>query len=151
MPKAIAPKPLPVSYWMKRCEKLIEKNSGPVYKSGKFKGHSETDVLGWVIQLTREVDNYLQASAKNQKFDGNMALASYLGMVLVAWSVNVGRAKCYDENRPLKLRRMAYEKWYQYRTRMFQIMIDDMLIGEVWPDQKLRPPFGKGAKGGKFV
>lgn len=141
------------AHWLKLIEELILKHSSrEVIVRGKNKGHRMTDTVGWVEELTYICHKYLRRRNKGRDYDGNMALAALLGRVLVLWYCNVHRAKGFDPNRPLLNRKQVFTQLSRYRGRLVAGMSDDRLMGAVWgKQQQWNFPFGKGAKGGKFV
>ena len=81
----------------------------------------------------------------------NMALASLMGIILSAWYAQVHRAKGFDPNR-LLLRRSVFRRLTKFREQLISATTDDRIMGKVWgKGQQWNFPFGKGAKGGKFV
>lgn len=140
-----------LSFWLKRCEALIVRHSTSVRVRGKYKGHSSTDAVAWVIDLTKEVQAWIRRTRKGIGYDENMAIASSVGMILASWYALVHRAKTYDPNRPLKGRRQANRIVTDYRSILMRAVCDDATMGKVWSGQRFSLPYGKGAKGGKFV
>ena len=138
--------------WLRLVEMLIRRYSTKPRTRGKYKGHSSTDALAWVKSLAFICQVYImERSARGKVYDGNMALAALLGRVLVLWYCNVHRAKGFDPNRPLS-RRRVFTQLTQYKGELMAAMSDDRLMGAVWGQgQQWNFPFGKGAKGGKFV
>lgn len=118
---------------------------------GKYKGHSSTDAAAWVQELTAEVQAWIRRTRKGIGYDENMAIASTVGLILVTWYTLVHRAKTYDQNRPLALRRKANRLVTQYRGALMRAVCDDAVMGSVWAGQRFAVPYGKGARGGKFV
>lgn len=139
-----------VPAWMIRTQELIAKHSTSARTKGKYKGHSSTDSLAWVIELAGEIQLDIRRSA-TQDYDENMTLASRLGMVLVAWYVNTHRAKSYDTRRPVRHRQSADASVTTYRVDLTELMISDALMGTLFEDQPFQPPYGKLASGGDFV
>lgn len=136
--------------WLHGVESLIATHTTPARTHGKFKGHGETD-MRWVWELRKICHNYIKVHNRGRTYDGNMALAALLGRVLVLWYCNVQRAKGFDPNRPLS-RRAVFAKLAKYRGNLIAGMADDRLMGAVWgKGQAWNFPFGRGAKGGKFV
>lgn len=149
--KKITPVPkVPLAYWLSVVESLIGKHSTAPRKSGKHKGHATTDTQAWVRDLSRMVERYIGARNRGLSYDGNMAQAALLGLILSAWYANVHRAKCYDPNRPLRLRRQAYARLEQHRALLVRSLFDDRLMAKVW-GQSFNPPWGWDARGGAFV
>ena len=75
-----------------------------------------------------------------------------LGLLLVAWYAHVHRAKSFDPNRPLAGRRDAAHQRTRFLAELGAVLADDSVMGEVWgAKQEWNFPFGRGAKGGKFV
>ena len=105
--------------------------------------------MAWQLRLVTEVHEYIEATARG-RYDGNMRAAALLGRALVVWYCSVHRAKTYDENRPLAARREAARQLARYRAQLFAATQDDELMGQVWKHQRFHPPYGRGAKGGKF-
>jgi hypothetical protein len=142
---------LDLEFWLKRCECLIVKHSTAPRVRGKYKGHSSTDAAAWVRDLTDEVQAWIRRTRPGIAYDENMALASTLGLILSTWYALVHRAKTYDPNRPLKLRRKANRIVTDFRAELVRAVCNDALMGKVWSGQTFAPPYGKAAKGGKFV
>ncbi len=143
---------MPDAEWLKLVEYLIVRYSTPPRTRGKYKGHSSTDMLRWVWHLANVCEGYIRKrSGRRKAYDGNMALASLLGRVLVLWYCNVHRAKGFDPNRPLS-RKRVFTQLAKYKGRLVAAIGDERLMGAVWgKKQQWNFPFGKGAKGGEFV
>ena len=133
-------------------QRLIGRHSGPRATSGPYKGHSQTDAAAWVKDLA---DACLAASRERNRgraYDENMAIAAEMGLILVAWYAHVHRAKSYDPNRPLHARRAAAAQRTRFLAELAAVLADDSIMGEVWGHQQhWNFPFGRGAKGGRFV
>lgn len=143
-------KPSPAD-WLRLVEQLIKAHSTAPRTRGKYKGHSSTNTLAWVWDLARICQKYTLVRNKGKAYDENMAMASLLGAILVTWYCNVHRAKGMDPNRPLS-RKQVFTRLANYRGRLMFAMCDDRLMGAVWgKSQQWNFPFGKGARGGKFV
>lgn len=135
--------------WMRECEAAIARNTTPPRTRGKYKGHGSTNTK-WIVEVTSDiVSHVLRTTAKDR--DENMAAASYLAFVFGQWYLHVHRAKCYDENRPLALRRRALRRRNKWLEEFLGCAISDRIMSKVWTGQKFSPPFGKGARGGKFI
>lgn len=146
------PQPSKMAEWLILIEELILAHSGLKARAGPTKGHSETDTVGMLNDLTHRVVSSIQLRNRGRVYDGNMAAASQLGLILVAWYCHVHRAKSYDPNRPLDARRSAARQRTQFLTELAAVLADDSLMGEVWGNkQRWNFPFGRGAKGGKFL
>ena len=131
---------------------LIGRHTGPVHKSGPYKGHSITDSVAWVKDLAEDVQVAVRERNRGRAYDENMAIASEMGLILVAWYAHVHRAKSYDPNRPLHARRAAAAQRTRFMAQLAAVLADDSLMGEVWGrQQRWNFPFGRGAKGGRFV
>ena len=110
-----------------------------------------TDAVGWIQDLTYFCQKYIAQRNRGRTYDGNMALAAFVGRLLVLWFCNVQRAKGFDPNRPLT-RRTVFTRLAKYRGALVAGMADDRLMGAVWgKGQAWNFPFGRGEKGGKFV
>ena len=143
---------IPLSQWLKIVEFYISEHSTPPRKSGKYKGHSSTNERLWIADLTIAVGTYIASRNQGKAYDNNMAVAAMLGLILSAWFANVQRAKVMDPNRPLALRRKAYGRLERHRALLVRAVHSDKLMGDVWGEkQPWNFPFGRGAKGGKFV
>ena len=141
-----------MALWLRTVERLIGENSGPAATSGPNKGHSETNTEAWLCALARLVTEDIERRNRGRRYDGNMAAASQLGLILVAWYAHVHRAKTFDPNRPLEGRRAAAAQRVRYLAELQAIISDEALTGEVWGRrQAWNFPFGRGAKGGRFV
>ena len=133
-------------------ERLIGKHSGPPDKSGPYKGHSHTESVAWASELAGLVQAAVAERNRGRPYDENMALASELGLILVAWYAHVHRAKSYDPNRPLHARRAAAAQRTRFMAQLGAVLADDSVMGEVFGKrQAWNFPFGRGAKGGRFV
>lgn len=137
--------------WLRFVEELISLSTTPPMKTGKHKGHGHTDVSKWVQALHVSVQGYIAATSKGKPYDGNMRTAALLGAILVTWYANVHRAKSYDPNRPLAIRRRAARQRREYLRALFEAVNDDTLMAKVWGHQEFNVPHGKAARGGRFV
>ena len=146
-------KPLPRlsdADWLRGVELLIAECTTPARTHGRYKGHGSTDMY-WVWKLFKTCHAYIKYHSRGRMYDGNMAVAALMGRVLVLWFCNIQRAKGFDPNRPLT-RRAVFTKLTKYRGELVAAMSDDRLMGAVWgKGQAWNFPFGRGAKGGKFV
>lgn len=152
--KALVPldsAPISLSQWLKRVQQLIQAYSTPPRKAGKYKGHSSTDTRKWIEQLAWEVERDIRRCNKGKDYDENMALAQTLGTILFVWYASVQRAKAYDPNRPLELRRKAFVKRREKIALLMDAIHDDELMTEVFSGQFWNLPYGKNAHGGDFV
>lgn len=140
-----------IAGWLVEVQHLIGKHSSaPIY--GPNKAHARTDSVAWVADLARLVQTHVHQKNRGRYYDENMALASSLGLILVAWYVHVHRAKSFDPNRPLEARRAAAAQRTRFIAELSAVLADDSVMGEVWGKQQAwNFPFGKGAKGGRFV
>lgn len=142
----------PLTDWLKRIEVLIQEYSTPPRTRGKYKGHGSTDSVAWVQALVLELQAEIRrVNGRGIGYDENMALASLTGLALSAWYFNVHRAKTLDPNRPLALRRKASRVLAKRRTQLLGAITDDALMSKVWAGQKFALPYGRNARGGKFV
>ena len=139
-----------IEYWVTRVQYLIGEYSTRPAESGPLKGHSRTNALAWVIALASELEQDARKRSEGEPYDGNMALAADLGMVLATWYACVHRAKSYDMRRPLEVRRDANTRVVQYRGQLEILMSSDVLMGLLFYDQPWNFPFGMGAAGGSF-
>lgn len=103
----------------------------------------------WLGEMMVEVINSIPKDGRMR--DPNMFVARRLGIVLLTWFVRVSRAKCFDPRRPLVLRKKAYALWLENLSGITSLLMDDRDDPKIWPGQKWDNPFGKNAKGGKFV
>lgn len=137
--------------WLILIEHLIEENSTPARTRGKYKGHSETNTLAWVRELASVCQSQIIHRNRGKDYDGNMALARVLGLVLCAWYAQIHRAKGMDPNRPLD-RRIVFKQLAEFRAELAVATTDDRIMGEVWGHkQNWNFPLGRGARGGTFV
>lgn len=140
-----------IAGWLVEVQHLIGKHSGPAI-FGPNKAHSRTDSVAWISDLAKLVAAYVSDKNKGRYYDGNMALASTLGLILVAWYAQVHRAKSYDPRRALKARKAAAAQRTRFIAELAAVIADDSVMGEVWGKQQAwNFPFGRGAKGGRFV
>ena len=143
--------PKPLGYWLQRVEHLIAANTTAPRVRGKYKGHGSTDSCTWVAVLSNEVNADIRASNRGIGYDENLALASTLGVILSTWYALCHRAKAYDLNRPLTLRRKALKRCTDYRARLAISLSDDQLMAATWRGQLFNIPYGRGAIDGSFV
>ncbi len=137
--------------WLQLVQYLIAKHSTKPRTRGKYKGHSSTDSIAWVAELSCICAYYIRLRNRGLAYDENMALASLMGIILCAWYAQVQRAKGMDLNRPLS-RRIVFHRLAKFRERLASATTDERIMGAVWGrQQQWNFPFGKGAKGGKFV
>lgn len=141
---------LSITEWLEIVELLIQNNSTAPRKSGKYKGHASTDSVAWVSDLARLCCLYIRRRSKGKAYDENMAIASLMGLILSAWYAQVHRAKGFDPNRPLA-RRAIWKRLTRWRAELLTAVTDERIMGRVWRGQQWNYPFGKGARGGKFV
>ena len=138
--------------WLKFIEAMIEQASTKPRTRGKYKGHGSTDTMLWTRWLTMHVQTAIRIRAgRGIGYDENMAMAAQLGLLLVAWFTNVQRAKSLDPNRPLALRRRAQKHRDKYLRELFSAVQSDKLMASTWGHQEFNVPYGKKARGGKFV
>lgn len=140
-----------IADWLKFCESRIAARSTRARTRGKYKGHASTDSYAWIKDLVIEAQSYIKRTRRGIAYDENMALGSLVGLILVTWYCNVHRAKTYDPNRPVKLRRRAARQLAAFKADLIAGMASDKLMAEVWSGQEFNPPWGPQAKGGKFV
>ena len=132
-------------------EYFITRCTTPPATRGKNKGHGTTDVLQWIVALTVLCDKQIKFRNRGGVYDGNMAIAALLGTVLCSWYAQVQLAKGFDPNRPLN-RRRVFKHLVKFRNDLLCGVTDERIMGKVWGRrQQWNFPFGKGAKGGKFV
>lgn len=146
-----ANKPKTIKFWLMRVEQLIAVHSTPPRTRGKYKGHGSTDSCAWVAALARELAVEIRRCNRGIGYDENLALASKVGYVLAAWYALCHRAKSFDPNRPLRLRRRALVHCNRYRQLLTDRMSDDALMTSVWSAQIFNLPYGRGAIGGSFI
>lgn len=146
-----APKKMTTVDYLCAVEYFIARNTTPPATRGKNKGHGTTNTFRWLGSLAMLCHNQIQLHSQGKQYDGNMALAATLGLVLCAWYAQVQRAKGFDPNRPLS-RRQVFRKLAKFKSELTRAISDDRIMGAVWgKQQEWNFPFGKGAKGGKFV
>jgi hypothetical protein len=142
----------PLLFWLQRVETLIAEHTTTPRTRGKYKGHGSTDSVAWVQKLVVELQAEIKRmNGRSIAYDENMALAHSAGLVLSAWYFNVHRAKTLDPNRPLALRRKAGRRLADRRAALLSAITDDVLMSKVWAGQQFALPYGRGARGGKFV
>lgn len=139
--------------WLKHMQEAIAKHSTPPRTRGKWKGHGDTNSPAWISEVAYDMHRAIQADWKRRGVvgDENMALSHLLGSMLLAWYAQVHLAKCLDPNRPLKNRRAALRQRQKNIEAAFTAMTDPTIMSKVWGHQEFAYPFGKNAKGGKFV
>lgn len=141
-----------IEEFLKLCESRIAARSTAPRKRGKYKGHSDTNAVAWVTDMVKLVQSDIKRRyGRRHDYDGNMALAREVGAVLLLWYANVHRAKTMDPNRPLSVRRRAQKMRNDFLSRVIRAMNDDKLMASVWSGQQFNMPYGRGAKGGKFL
>lgn len=138
-------------HWLRRCEALIAKHSTPARTHGKYKGHGDTDAVAWIKDITAEAQSHIRRANRSKAYDENMALGSLVGAILVTWYCNLHRAKTYDPNRPLELRRIALQQRNDFIGILFKNVHSDELMSTVWSGQAFNFPFGLLAADGDFV
>lgn len=136
--------------WVGIVQRAIREASGPARVAGKYKGHSMTDVDQWIAKVTRRVIR--EAGIKRHKDrDENMGLAAVLGMVLVAWYVRLHRAKAFDPNRPVELRKKALAQVNVYVGELVRVCFKDSMDPFAFPGQEFENPYVPNARDGKFI
>lgn len=143
-------KAITMAQWLDRVQDLIAKHSTAPRTRGKYKGHSTTNAVAWASELAAECNRYIARRNKGKSYDENMALASLFGMILCAWYAQVHRAKGMDPNRPIA-RRVVFKKLAEWRAKLAVATTDERLMVAVFRGQQWNLPFGRGARGGKFV
>ncbi len=137
--------------WLGIVQDLIGKHSTPVQTRGPYKGHASTDSVAWVAELAGLCAAHIRRCNRGKPYDENMALAAMMGLILSAWYAQVHRAKGMDPNRPLSRRRI-FPRLASWRAALAVATTDDRIMGAIWGrGQAWNFPFGRGAKGGKFV
>lgn len=154
-PKKKKIKAIPLVEWLRIVELLVAEHSSKrahvLIKKGKYKGyHKTTRTLAWVYELARMVHNYITLRNKGRTYDGNMAVASLLGLILCTWYAQLQRAKGMDPNRPLS-RKVVFTRLTQWRELLFSSVTDERIMVKVWDGQQWNLPFGNGAVGGGYV
>ena len=140
-----------LSQWLMLIQALIAKHSTRPRVRGPYKGHSSTNSVAWVAELTQICSAHIARRNKGRAYDGNMALAAMLGLLLSAWYTQVHRAKGFDPARPLQ-RRQVFRRLALFRSQLAVATTDERIMGTVWGSQQAwNFPFGKGAYGGSFV
>lgn len=140
-----------IATWIGIVQDLIGKHSTKVRTRGPYKGHASTNSVAWVAELARICEEYIRQRNRGKPYDENMALAAMMGLILSAWYAQVHRAKGMDPNRPLS-RRKIFSRLARWRAALAVATTDDRIMGAVWGrGQAWNFPFGRGAKGGKFV
>lgn len=130
-------------HWFRRVQALIVE----AHVGKKVKGHHRNR-MNWYVLLGREVLRSFPQGGP--AYDPNMRLAATMGLILTVWYARVHRAKLYDPNRPLQLRRDLYANWIESAMVYASVFIDER-DDAIMMDQKWNNPFWPGAKGGKFV
>jgi len=141
-----------MGYWLVAVEQAIRACEKPLSAKVAKRlgispvGHADCDPRAVVTRLADMV-----FKCTPELVDGNMFMCQTLGLILVAWAVRIGRAKAYDPNRPLKLRRYALERWMKFARELGNVAIDERYDHEAWSGQNWDPPFRPGAKDGSFL
>ena len=136
-------------YWLRHIEKVIKANTSPPATEGKHKGHGFTD-QGWPVEVVSDIVCCAKVQRVDEKGDGNMAMALCIGYVFLMWFMHVQYAKANDPNRPLKLRRRAYQNYLNF-IGWIVMRIQDRKIGADVFTQAWDNPYDPGAKDGGFV
>lgn len=102
---------------------------------------------GWL----RDVLNEALDRTRSPGGDPNIALGAVLAVVFSAWAARIARAKSYDPNRPLDLRRRALYRQAGMVAAIIDAAIDEGQDHLYFPKQKWNPPHGPQAEGGSFV
>lgn len=140
-----------ISRLLRIFEAVISRSNGAVITSGPGKGHRRSDPVLAIMAMAEIVQREIERKNRGRLYDGNMALASQLGLILCAWYANVHRAKSYDPNRPLRDRRIATAQRARFMAELAIALSDDSIMGDVWGQgQRWNFPFGRGAKGGDY-
>ena len=140
-----------IAQWLQLIQTLIAKHSTKPRVRGPYKGHSSTNSSAWIAELARICSTHIARRNRGKAYDGNMALASMLGLLLSAWYCQVHRAKGLDPARPLQ-RRQVFRRLAQFRSQLAVATTDERIMGAVWGKQQAwNFPFGKGANGGNFI
>ena len=147
----VLPDHMKIVDWLNLVQRLIGLYSTAPRKRGKYKGHASTDSVAWVGALAVICAAYLRRRSKRRAYDENMALAALMGLILAAWYAQVHRAKGLDPARPLA-RRVVFTRLSRWRAELAVATTDERVMGAVWgKQQNWNYPFGRGARGGKFV
>ena len=110
--------------------------------------HPDCDVLEWIGNLLKDMLPEIDDEAG---YDGNMRLAALIGIVLTNWVARLSRAKAYDPNRPLNLRRKALRSHQKIVMAVISAVTDEQKDHRYCPGQEWNPPYGPQARGGTFV
>ncbi len=124
--------------WFLKIQELIEKHSMPITK-GPNKGMTTTDPK-WIIELFAYVNASIEKTAK-ESHDGNLTIASSLGLILMNWYLRIHRAKAFDPRRPETERRAAYEQWLSVVKAIQMMIIDERTDRYLMPGQAWENPF----------
>ncbi len=137
---------------MSLVESLIQKSTIPgkttLVKTKDGEGVHSTNTFNWIVELANEI---ISEMPKKGNYDGNMGLSFRMGVILLMWYTRVHRAKTMDPRRPIKVRKESYESWLASQAYLITHLYDDRDDATVWPGQEWNQPWGKKAKGGKFV
>lgn len=129
-------------------QELIKAHSSAPRKRGKYKGHSISDVRGWMKNL---IDLLVPKGADRKDRDGNLYHAKRVGLALFTWYVKVGHAKAMDPRRPIERRKIAHTSVTEAVGSMAKAMFDDALDSTIFSGQEWESPYDKNARDGDFV
>ena len=142
-------------YWAQRIQSLIQrggKEQPMVWIKGR-KGtrhrHSTGDPLWWFVRLTNEVSIAIDATLKRKRRDGNMVLASVVGLILLFWFFRVARAKAFDRHRPIVDRKQSLRAWQRWAGAMLAAITDESMDPQLFT-QQWENPYLPGATDGVF-
>lgn len=139
------------TYWVHSIQRAIARAG-----AWETEIHPECDVAKWVGELAAEVDAAILAEKPNRSsYDENMAAATVLAIILARWSVRIQRAKAFNPNRPIKLRRLGLAA----AARKEIALVDAALLPDepdeqdraYFPQQDWDDPHHPDARDGTFV
>lgn len=127
---------------------LIQKHSTEPRKRGKYKGHSISDVRGWMKEF---IDITVKKRADYGPTDGNLRAARRVGLALLTWYVRVHRAKAMDPRRPIAHRKAAYSQVLVTVGDIAKAVFNDCMDPLTFPEQEWESPWAPDARDGDFV
>lgn len=128
------PKKMTTVDYLRTIEYFISRTTTPPATRGKNKGHGETNIFSWLGALSRLCYDQIQMHNRGRSYDGNMALAATLGLVLCAWYAQVTRAKGFDPNRAMS-RRQVFKRLAKFTSDLMVAVSDERIMGAVWGKQ----------------
>jgi hypothetical protein len=110
--------------------------------------HPFTDPREWMEELSQQIH---RCSPQGDGYDENIWHGQVMAMIVATWASRLARAKAMDPRRPVRLRRAAYRKWWEFTVNLEANLVDESLDPDMFPDQPWESPWLKDATDGSFV